>query len=302
MGDETPTQMLSPGEGEPEPPESEAWSRRSQIAFVGVAMPILVFLLVGAPYLLSHYFVNIHYRFNYIPSPLGGERALEGHWTDAPLAPVRRVKFGAQRNLFGWIAPDDDLTKSVFATTPGTVAQVYVSVGQAIAKDAPLFSIRPHVAGAGGDAQPAPQEIVVAAPIAGLVTQLGVAAGQIIKNAKAETAAPAVAIADPSSLWLLAEIEEGDARALRPDEPIEVRPTALPGRVFAGRLLSVSALDPQTMRASARILIDNADGGLKLNMLAAFSSPNLDEAETPGVPEGAVLFENGSTRVFVVGT
>jgi hypothetical protein len=84
----TRTSMIS-GE-EREPSTSQAWSRRAQIVFVRVAMPVLVLLLVGAPYLLAHYIVNRHYRFNYIP-PLGGDRALEGHWTDAPVVPVRQV-------------------------------------------------------------------------------------------------------------------------------------------------------------------------------------------------------------------
>src|SRR5271170_189548 len=125
---------------------SKAWSRRSQIAFVGLAMPLLVFLLVGAPYLLAHYVVNRHYRFNYIPPPLGGDRALEGHWTDALVVPVRLVNFGADWSAFGWIAANDDLTTGVLPTASGTVSQVFTGVGQSVAKDAPLFAIRTEAA------------------------------------------------------------------------------------------------------------------------------------------------------------
>ena len=137
-----PTQTSMTSEEAREPSASQAWSRRAQIVFVSVAMPVLVLLLVGAPYLLSHYVVNRHYRFNYIPPPLGGDRALEGHWTDAPVVPVRLVNFGADWSAFGWIAPDDDLTTNVLPTATGTVSQVFTSVGQAVAKDAPLFAIR----------------------------------------------------------------------------------------------------------------------------------------------------------------
>ena len=137
-----PTQTSATSEDGREPPASQAWSRRAQIVFVSVAMPVLVLLLVAAPYVLTHYVVNRHYRFNYIPLPLGGDRALEGHWTDAPAVPVRRVNFGADWSAFGWIAADDDLTTGILPTAPGTVSQIYTSVGQSVAKDAPLFAIR----------------------------------------------------------------------------------------------------------------------------------------------------------------
>jgi hypothetical protein len=70
---------------------------------------------------------------------LGGEHALEGHWTDAPAVPVRRVNFGAGWRAFGWIVADDDLTTHVLPTASGTVSQVYACVGQVVAKDLALL-------------------------------------------------------------------------------------------------------------------------------------------------------------------
>jgi multidrug efflux pump subunit AcrA (membrane-fusion protein) len=296
-----PAEPSLPGESEREPAGSPAWSRRAQIAFVGVAMPVLVFLLVGAPYILSHYLINRHYRFNYIPPPLGGAPALEGHWTDAPVVPVRQVNFGADWSAFGWIAASDNLTTDVPATASGTVNQVYASVGQAVAKDGPLFAIRADAVKPNPtDPVPPTQDIVVAAPSAGVVTLIAVAVGQVVKIPKAGVAAKAVSIADLSSVWLVAELDENDARPLRPGQLVEVRPTALAGRTYKGELLSVSPLDPATRRATVRIVVGNMDGGLKPGMLAQFTPSNVDEAGTLAVPEGAVLFENDSARVFVV--
>ena len=56
------------------------------------------------------------------------------------------------------------------------------------------------------------QEIVVAAPAPGVVTRFDLAVGQVIKTAKAGTSPPAASIADLSSVWLVAEIDESDAR------------------------------------------------------------------------------------------
>ncbi len=117
--------------------------------------------------------------------------------------------------------------------------------------------------------------------------------------AKAGTAPPAASIADLSSVWLVAEIDENDARPLRPGQLVEARPTALAGRIYKGKILSVSPVDQQTMRATARIVVENADGGLKPGMLAQFNLSNPDDAGSLAVPEGAVLFENDSARVFV---
>lgn len=289
------------GEDGREPSGSQAWSRRAQIAFICVAMPVLVFLLVGVPYLLSHYVVNRHDRFNYIPPPLGGARALEGHWTDAPVVPVRKVNFGADWSAFGWIAPVDDLTTNVMATATGNVSQIFASVGQAVAKDAPLVVIRtkPAKTNPTDDVSPTEPEIVVAAPVAGVVTQVGVEVGQAVKAAPPATATKAASIADLSSLWVVAEIDENDARPLRSGQLVEVRPTALPGQIYKGKLTSVSPVDPATRRSTARIVIENTDGALKPGMLAQFNLPNAGDSATLAVPEGAILFENGSARVFV---
>ena len=210
---------------------------------------------------------------------------------------MRLVNFGKDWSAFGWIAADDDLTTNVFPPVSGTVSQVFAGVGQTIAKDAPLFVIRRRASSA--EAQSAAEETKVAAPAAGVVTRLDVAIGQTVKATRAGTAPPAASIADLSSVWLVSEIEEIDARALRPDQAVEVRPTALAGRAYQGRILAVSPVDPETKRAGVRILIENSDGALKLNMLAQYIPSEAGDAGTPAVPEGAVLFENDGARVFV---
>ena len=282
---------------ESEARDSLAWSSRSQIAFVLGAMPALLFLFVIAPYLLTHYVVNRHDRFNYIPPPLGGDRALEGHWTDAPLVPARLVKIEGALGGFGWIAPNEDLAAKVFPTAVGSVGQVFVSVGEAVAKDAPLFSIQVREPSVSSDAQTRSSEVVVASPIAGTIAQIAVAAGEAVKTRNAQTT-PAALVGDLSSVWLATEVEPAVARALRPNEMVEVRPIALADRSFSGRVLRVSPAESETMRASVRILVENADGALKLGMFAAFSVQ--DEAnEALMIPESAVLFENDGARVFV---
>jgi multidrug efflux pump subunit AcrA (membrane-fusion protein) len=270
------------------------WSPRSQIAFVTAAMPALLFLVVVAPYLLTHYVINRHDRFNYIPPPLGGDRALEGHWTDPPLTPARLVKIEDAQRGFGWIVPNDDLVAKVVPTASGTVEQVFVTVGQTVAKGAPIFSIRPTVA---DPPRPANDAIVVVSPIAGTITEISVAARDAVTAGKARTAAAAL-VADLARVWLAAEIEPDLARSIRPSETVEVRTTGLADKSFNGQVLTVSPVDAAVGYASVRILVENPDGALKPNMPATFSVP--PGAEVLAIPQSAVLFENDTARVFVM--
>jgi cobalt-zinc-cadmium efflux system membrane fusion protein len=176
------------------------------------------------------------------------------------------------RSAFGWIAAGDDLAIDIPPTASGTVSQVFASVAKSVAQDAPLVTIRTEAGKANPtDAASASQEIVVAAPGAGVVTQFGVAVGQVVKTTNPGSATKAASIADLSSVWLIAEIDENNARPLRSDQPVEVRPTALAGRVYKGTLSTVSPIDPGTKRATARIVVENTDGALKLGMLAQFN-------------------------------
>jgi multidrug efflux pump subunit AcrA (membrane-fusion protein) len=276
-----------------------AWSPRSQIAFVTVAMPVLLFLVVVAPYFLTHYAINRHDRFNYIPPPLGGDRALEGHWTDPPLVTAQLIKIeGAQRG-FGWIVPNDGLVAKVVPTTSGTVEQLFAGVGQAVAKDAPVFSIRPKEKSGNSADPPRPptDAIVIASPIAGTVTEISVTAGDAVAVGKADMDAAAL-VADLTTVWLTAEIEPDLARFLRPEETVEVRSSAIADRSFSGRVLTVSPVDAATGRASVRVQVENPDSALKPNMLAIFSVKG--GADALAIPQSAVLFENDTARVFVM--
>jgi multidrug efflux pump subunit AcrA (membrane-fusion protein) len=288
----TPTRPDDAINGEADDPLG--WSSRSQIAFVTAAMPVLLLLVVVAPYLLTHYVINRHDRFNYIPPPLGGDRALEGHWTDPPLAPARLVKIEDAQRGFGWIVPDDDLVAKVVPTASGTVEQVFVTVGETVAKGAPIFSIRPTEA---DPPRPPNDAIVVVSPIAGTITAINVAAGDAVTAGKARTAAAAL-VADLARVWLAAEIEPDLARSVRPGETVEAQTTALPDQPFNGQVLTVSPVDAATGYASVRTLVENPHGALKPNMLATFSAP--PGAEVLAIPQSAVLFENDTARVFVM--
>jgi cobalt-zinc-cadmium efflux system membrane fusion protein len=136
------------------------------------------------------------------------------------------------------------------------------------------------------------------APIAGVVVDRQVGPGQYLQ---AGSGTPLFTIADPSSVWLLANVRETDAGLVKPGQSVEVRVLAYPTRAFRARVTYVAALvDPATHRLPVRAEIENRDGALKPEMFANFRILTGDASESPAVPEAAVVYEGNAAHVWVV--
>jgi cobalt-zinc-cadmium efflux system membrane fusion protein len=139
---------------------------------------------------------------------------------------------------------------------------------------------------------------MVTAPIAGVVVDRQVGPGQYLQ---AGSGTPVFTIADPSSVWLVANVRETDAGLVKLGQSVEVRVLAYPKRAFKARVTYVAALvDSVTHRLPVRAEIDNHDGALKPEMFANFRILTGDVAESPAVPEAAVVYEGNAAHVWVV--
>jgi cobalt-zinc-cadmium efflux system membrane fusion protein len=137
----------------------------------------------------------------------------------------------------------------------------------------------------------------IAAPIAGVIVDRQIGPGQFLQAG----GTPVFTIADPSSVWLLANVRETDAGLVKVGQSVEVRVLAYPQRDFKARVTHVAALvDPVTHRLPVRAEIDNRDGALKPDMFANFRILTSDASESPAVPEAAVVHEGDSAHVWVV--
>jgi hypothetical protein len=118
------------------------------------------------------------------PPPIGGPRALEGHWTDVPSVPVKPFAFGASTRNFGWLGGRDDLTTRVLPIAFVAVRQVYVKVGDAVAKGAPLFVVEPESPSpdATADQDAKTDGVTISAPAEGVITKLDVDVGSVIER------------------------------------------------------------------------------------------------------------------------
>lgn len=136
------------------------------------------------------------------------------------------------------------------------------------------------------------------APIGGLIASRDVAAGQYVSQGGDK---PVMTITDPSRVWLVAQVAEGDAAAIHVGDTATVTTPALPGRRFQARIdLVGAALDPQTHRLPVRAAIANPDGALKPQMFASFAIRRADAGSAIRVPAAAVIHEGEAARVWVV--
>jgi cobalt-zinc-cadmium efflux system membrane fusion protein len=139
---------------------------------------------------------------------------------------------------------------------------------------------------------------VLSAPIAGVVVDRQVGPGQYLQSG---SGTPVFTIANPASVWLLANVREADAGLMKLGQSMEVRVLAYPKRTFKARVTYIAALvDSVTHRLPVRAEIDNQDGALKPEMFASFRILTGDAAQSPAVPAAAVVYEGDAAHVWVV--
>src|SRR5262245_3655093 len=137
----------------------------------------------------------------------------------------------------------------------------------------------------------------IVSPIDGTVIARKVGPGQYVRN---DTGDALYVVADLATMWLKAQVPEIDIPLVRVGQEIEVKVTALPGRVFKARITAISAsADAVTRRVVVRSEVANPDGALKSEMFAAFKIAIGADERTPAVPVEAVIREGEAAVVWV---
>jgi len=137
----------------------------------------------------------------------------------------------------------------------------------------------------------------ITAPISGTIVSRKVGPGQYVK---ADSGEALYTIADLSTMWLKAQIFEQDIAQVRIGHEIEARVSAVPNRIFKGRIDAInSASDLTTRRVIVRSEIGNADRLLKAEMFAMFKISIDDGSPSPAVPTAAVIREGDVATVWV---
>lgn len=136
---------------------------------------------------------------------------------------------------------------------------------------------------------------ILRAPFDGVVTTYDIAEGEL-----AEPERELFTVTDLSTVWVLADIYEKDILAVRTGVDAIVRVDAYPNRAFVGTVDYVAdVIDPQSRTAKARVLVENPDAALKLQMFARLRLPTADLREAVLVPVSAVQTVDRRSVVFV---
>lgn len=147
----------------------------------------------------------------------------------------------------------------------------------------------PAKEGAGTDFVP------VLSPANAVVLERAASAGSVV-----EMGQTLFTISDLSSLWLIAAVQETDARAIRKGGLVDVRVNAFPDQQLRGTVLSIGeSVDPATRTLQVRVLVPNPALRLRPEMFASIAFPTAQQLESVLIPDSAVQEVNGQRVVFV---
>lgn len=195
-------------------------------------------------------------------------------------------------------AAQNDLIAARSAARAGAAA-----VGAARNKIAILGQGRAEIARleSAGAVDVASPDVVIRAPIAGIIASRAVAEGQYLTSSGTT---PAFVITNTATVWLIAQVPEAASAKVRLGDAVTVMTPAYPGRTFAARIDNIGAsLDPATHRLPVRATMRNSDGALKPQMFASFVIRGVQAAYAGAVsvPTSAVIHEGDAARVWVAG-
>ena len=150
-------------------------------------------------------------------------------------------------------------------------------------------------AGSPTDHAPLDARGAIVAPFAGVVDSVAVALGDVV-----DPSTPSFTVADLSTVWVEAEVAEQDLGAVQVGDTVQVRVSAFPERVFAGRVTYISdQLETTTGTAKVRCEVSNPDGALRVNMFATATIISPQGRDAILVPSSAVQDVNGQSVVFI---
>ena len=106
-----------------------------------------------------------------------------------------------------------------------------------------------------------------------------------------------------STKWAVANVSESDSPLIEVGQPVEVKATACPDRVFAGKISKIYAtVDPNTHRMAVRCEVEDPRDELRVGMLANIVIRVHDPVGTTAIPVNGVVREGDGTMTAWVTT
>jgi multidrug efflux pump subunit AcrA (membrane-fusion protein) len=146
---------------------------------------------------------------------------------------------------------------------------------------------------------------VIASPLAGIVIELGVEEGEKITSGTSAMGGGTtlMKIADLSKMIVKSKINEVNIPSVGPDQPVEIRLDALPGRTYHGRVVGISPQGEKinnVVTYEVSVEIADSDGLLKPAMTANIDIITAELKDVVHIPLEAVRVMDGIETVYVV--
>jgi cobalt-zinc-cadmium efflux system membrane fusion protein len=145
---------------------------------------------------------------------------------------------------------------------------------------------------------PSGAEVPLLAPISGEVVERLVAPGQVLTAGTTQ----AFTISDMSTVWVLANVYQGDLAYVKNGDDVTVQTDSYPD-TFHGKISFVSpALDPATRTLQARIVVQNPGEKLKRDMYVTVTVTAGFVPNAIAVPDASVLRDDENHPFVYVAT
>lgn len=168
------------------------------------------------------------------------------------------------------------------------------SLVQAARRRLALFGMAEHEIETITQSHTAQRRFGVYSPATGYAVELNIREG-----AQIEAGATLMVIADLATVWLIAEIPEGQSGHVRPGGHVTATLESAPGKEFSGEIEFIyPALDLQTRTTRVRIALPNKSGQLRPGMFARVNLGSMAR-QALSVPSEAVIYTGQRTVVIV---
>jgi multidrug efflux pump subunit AcrA (membrane-fusion protein) len=137
--------------------------------------------------------------------------------------------------------------------------------------------------------------VPIKSPAAGTVMERLATSGTVVSPGE-----HVFTVADLSTLWMIAAVNEADLSRLQTGQPARVSVKAYPGEAFTGRVIKLGeALDTATRTLQVRVALPNPQRRLKPQMFATVAIDGPRTRASLFVPPAAVQEMRGDPIVFV---
>jgi membrane fusion protein, heavy metal efflux system len=145
---------------------------------------------------------------------------------------------------------------------------------------------------------PISAQIPLLAPIGGEVVERLVSPGQVMQAGTTQ----AFTISDMSTVWVMANIYQGDLAYVKVGDPAAITTDSYPDK-FSGKISFISpALDPTTRTLQARIVVDNPSGKLKKDMYCVATVTAGTIPNAIALPDASILRDDENQPFVYVAT